>query len=59
MKDEGSKLFYNHRFLIGVGWAKAGRDYMQDAFNIQFNKQARDRQLDFFGVFDGHVRMNF
>ncbi len=54
MKDEGSRIFFNHRLVIGVAWARGGRDYMQDAFSVQLNKQARDNVLDYFGVFDGH-----
>ncbi len=52
--EEGDKLFFNERKAVGAAWAQAGRDYMQDAFNITLGGTARYNPLDFFGVFDGH-----
>ncbi len=47
-------MFFNERMAVGAAWAQAGRDYMQDAFNITLGGTARYNPLDFFGVFDGH-----
>ena len=52
--DEGSKLFFNEHLAIGVAWAQAGRDYMQDAFSLRLSSTARNKPVDFFGFFDGH-----
>jgi len=54
MSMDGSKMFVNRRLALGVGWAQGGRDYMQDAFALSLSCRCREKELDFFGVFDGH-----
>ncbi len=51
---EGSKIFSNNHLVLGVAWSQAGRDHMQDAFSLSLSCSAKDSDLDFFGVFDGH-----
>ena len=52
--EEGSKLFFNDRLAVGVAWAQAGRDYMQDAFSLSLSSTARGVPVDFMGIYDGH-----
>ncbi len=52
--QDGSKFFSNHRLILGVAWAQAGRNYMQDAFSLSLDCNTTDSHMDFFGVFDGH-----
>ncbi len=54
MLDEGCKLLFNDRVLLGVAWAQAGREYMQDAFSVCLGKTVKGSKIDFFGIFDGH-----
>ncbi len=62
---DGSKLFSSARLIIGVAWAQAGRDHMQDSFSVSLNCDEKSNSssegsggggadIDFFGVFDGH-----
>jgi len=50
----GSKVFVNSRIMLAVGWTQGGRDYMQDSFALSLSSRSRNREIDFFGVFDGH-----
>ena len=51
---DGNKLFSSHRLVLGVAWAQAGRNHMQDSFSINLGTSKKLAEKDFFGVFDGH-----
>ncbi len=52
--DDGSRVFSSSRLVMGVAWAQAGRDHMQDSFALSLSCRDHASDIDFFGVFDGH-----
>ncbi len=54
IEGDGSRLFSNARLILGVAWAQASRDYMQDSFSLSLGRKIKRKDMDFFGVFDGH-----
>lgn len=54
IEGDGSRLFSNARVILGVAWAQASRECMQDSFSLSLSRKAKNKEIDFFGVFDGH-----
>ncbi len=40
MKDEGSRIFFNQRLVIGVAWARGSREYI--IANCSSRKNSRE-----------------